>query len=82
MPRERVDLSLVAEGTIEHRMIPLLANKQMLADGVLDGRGDLSEMPLPSGRKALPDLPVIGVPVPTTGGIGLMIGLPTTIGGR
>src|SRR4051794_10121464 len=46
-------LSLVAEGTIEHRMIPLLANKQMLADGVLDGRGDLSEMPLPSGRKAL-----------------------------
>ncbi|HEY4588091.1 MAG TPA: DEAD/DEAH box helicase, partial [Thermoanaerobaculia bacterium] len=46
-------LSLVSEGTIEHRMIPLLANKQMLADGVLDGRGDLSEMPLPSGRKAL-----------------------------
>lgn len=46
-------LSLVAEGTIEHRMIPLLANKQLLADGVLDGRGDLSEMPLPSGRKAL-----------------------------
>lgn len=46
-------LSLVAAGTIEHRMIPLLANKQMLADGVLDGRGDLSEMPLPSGRRAL-----------------------------
>jgi hypothetical protein len=34
-------------------MIPLLAGKQKLADGVLDGRGDLSEMPLPSGRKAL-----------------------------
>jgi superfamily II DNA or RNA helicase len=46
-------LSLVSEDTIEHRMIPLLANKQMLADGVLDGRGDLSEMPLPSGRKTL-----------------------------
>ena len=46
-------LSLVTEGTIEHRMIPLLAGKQKLADGVLDGRGDLSEMPLPSGRKAL-----------------------------
>lgn len=46
-------LYLVSGGTIEHRMIPLLANKQMLADGVLDGRGDLSEMPLPSGRKAL-----------------------------
>ena len=46
-------LSLVSEGTIEHRMIPLLAGKQKLADGVLDGRGDLSEMPLPSGRSAL-----------------------------
>jgi hypothetical protein len=46
-------LYLVTEDTIEHRMIPLLANKQRLADGVLDGRRDLSEMPLPSGRKAL-----------------------------
>ncbi|MFL6194124.1 MAG: DEAD/DEAH box helicase [Thermoanaerobaculia bacterium] len=46
-------LYLVAEGTIEHRMIPLLAGKQDLADGVLDVRGNLSEMPLPSGRKAL-----------------------------
>jgi superfamily II DNA or RNA helicase len=46
-------LYLVAEDSIEHRMIPLLAGKQRLADGVLDGRGDLSEMPLPSGRKAL-----------------------------
>jgi superfamily II DNA or RNA helicase len=46
-------LSLVTEDSIEHRMIPLLANKQLLADGVLDGRGDLSAMPLPSGRKAL-----------------------------
>jgi superfamily II DNA/RNA helicase len=46
-------LYLVTEGSIEHRMIPLLARKQALADGVLDGRGDLSAMPLPSGRKAL-----------------------------
>jgi superfamily II DNA or RNA helicase len=46
-------LYLVTEDTLEHRMIPLLANKQRLADGVLDGRGDLSEMPLPSDRKAL-----------------------------
>ncbi|HEY2737863.1 MAG TPA: DEAD/DEAH box helicase, partial [Thermoanaerobaculia bacterium] len=46
-------LHLVTEGSIEHRMIPLLAGKQTLADGVLDGRGDLSAMPLPSGRKAL-----------------------------
>jgi hypothetical protein len=46
-------LHLVTENSIEHRMIPLLARKQALADGVLDGRGDLSSMALPSGRKAL-----------------------------
>jgi superfamily II DNA or RNA helicase len=46
-------LYLVTEHSIEHRMIPLLAGKQALADGVLDGLGDLSTMPLPSGRKAL-----------------------------
>ncbi|HKH43051.1 MAG TPA: DEAD/DEAH box helicase, partial [Thermoanaerobaculia bacterium] len=46
-------LHLVTEDSIEHRMIPLLAGKQALADGVLDGQGDLDTMPLPSGRKAL-----------------------------
>lgn len=46
-------LSLVSEDSIEHRMIPLLIRKQALADGVLDGRGDLDAMPLPSGRQAL-----------------------------
>lgn len=46
-------LNLVTEHSIEHRMIPLLASKQALADGVLDGLGELSAMPLPSGRKAL-----------------------------
>ncbi|HYU36052.1 MAG TPA: DEAD/DEAH box helicase [Thermoanaerobaculia bacterium] len=46
-------LHLVTEDSIEHRMLPLLAGKQALADGVLDGVGDLSAMPLPSGRKAL-----------------------------
>jgi superfamily II DNA or RNA helicase len=46
-------IHLVTEGSIEHRMIPLLAGKQALADSVLDGRGGSSEMPLPSGRRAL-----------------------------
>jgi superfamily II DNA or RNA helicase len=46
-------IDLVTENSIEHRMIPLLAGKQALADGVLDGRGDLTDMPLPSGRKHL-----------------------------
>jgi superfamily II DNA or RNA helicase len=44
---------LVTEGSIEHRMIPLLAGKQALADSVLDGLGDQTAMPLPSGRQAL-----------------------------
>jgi len=45
-------INLVAEGTIEHRMLETLANKQALADGVLDQRGDLGAIPLRSGRQA------------------------------
>jgi len=46
-------LHLVTEGSIEHRMIPLLAGKQALADSVLDGHADSGLLPLPSGRRAL-----------------------------
>jgi hypothetical protein len=45
-------INLVAESTIEHRMLETLANKQALADGVLDRRGDLDAIPLRSGRQA------------------------------
>lgn len=45
-------INLVAEGTIEHRMLETLANKQALSDGVLDQRGDLDTIPLRSGRQA------------------------------
>ena len=45
-------INLVAEGTIEHKMLETLANKQALADGVLDQRGDLSTIQLRSGRQA------------------------------
>jgi hypothetical protein len=45
-------INLVAENTIEHRMLETLANKQALADGVLDRRGDLDAIPLRSGRQA------------------------------
>ncbi|HVT61122.1 MAG TPA: DEAD/DEAH box helicase [Thermoanaerobaculia bacterium] len=45
-------INLVTEGSIEHRMLPLLAQKQALADGVLDGRGDLDSLALPTGRGA------------------------------
>ena len=45
-------INLVSEHTIEHRMLGLLADKQALADGVLDRRGDLAEIKLPTGRNA------------------------------
>jgi len=45
-------IHLVSENTIEHRMLDTLANKQALADGVLDRKGDLNEIKLRSGRQA------------------------------
>jgi hypothetical protein len=46
---------LVCEESIEHQMLGLLAKKQTLAQGVLDGTDDLREMVLPSGRAAFLD---------------------------
>jgi len=45
-------INLVSSDSIESRMIDTLAQKQQLADGVLDGRGDLENIKLPSGRAA------------------------------
>lgn len=45
-------INLVCENSIEHRMLGLLAQKQTLAQGVLEGEGDLTNMDLPSGRSA------------------------------
>jgi superfamily II DNA or RNA helicase len=45
-------INLVCEQSIESRMLDMLAQKQQLADGVLDGRGDLENIRLPSGRAA------------------------------
>ena len=45
-------INLVCEDSIEHRMVYLLEQKQGLADGVLDGRGDLDALKMPSGRAA------------------------------
>ncbi|MHB9007848.1 MAG: DEAD/DEAH box helicase [Limisphaerales bacterium] len=75
-------INLVAENTIEHRMLETLANKQALADGVLDQRGDLDAIPLRSGRQAFlsklkqlvggsPVRPQDGEsPAPTSGSVG------------
>ena len=46
-------VNLIAENTIEHGMLHLLGAKQALADGVLDGQGDLAAIKMPSGRAAM-----------------------------
>ncbi len=45
-------INLVSEKTIEHKMLETLANKQALADGVLDLKGNLKEIKLRTGRQA------------------------------
>ena len=45
-------INLVSEKTIEHRMLDTLANKQALADGVLDLQGDLDKIAFKSGGQA------------------------------
>ncbi|MGH7967243.1 MAG: helicase-related protein, partial [Limisphaerales bacterium] len=45
-------INLVSENTIEHRMLQTLSNKQALADGVLDLKGDLRQIKLRTGRQA------------------------------
>ena len=45
-------INLVSENTIEHRMLGTLSLKQALADGVLDHKGNLSEIKLASGRQS------------------------------
>jgi len=43
-------INMVCENSIEHRMLTTLAGKQSLADGVLDGKGDLENIRAPGGR--------------------------------
>jgi hypothetical protein len=45
-------VNLVSENTIESRMLETLSNKQALADGVLDRKGNLGAIKLQSGRQA------------------------------
>jgi hypothetical protein len=62
-------VNLVAEGTIEHSILHLLGQKQALADGVIDGQGDLATLKMPSGggafierMQAMMDIPARGAP--------------------
>ena len=45
-------VNLVCEGSIEHQILHLLDRKQALADGILDGHGDLGTLKMPSGGRA------------------------------
>jgi hypothetical protein len=46
-------VNLVCEDSIEQQILHLLGHKQALADGVLDGQGDLAKLKMPSGRAAM-----------------------------
>jgi superfamily II DNA or RNA helicase len=46
-------VNLVCENSIEHGILHLLGQKQALAEGVLDGCGDIDALKLPSGRAAM-----------------------------
>ncbi len=45
-------VNLVTADSVEHRMLSLPQQKQAIADNVLDGHSNQTEMKLPSGRKA------------------------------
>jgi hypothetical protein len=45
-------INMVTEDSIEHNILHLLGRKQALADGVIDGAGDLASLKMPSGRAA------------------------------
>jgi hypothetical protein len=46
-------VNLVCENSIEHAILHLIGQKQALAEGVLDGRGDIGALKMPSGRAAM-----------------------------
>jgi hypothetical protein len=50
--RSVIVVNLITEGSIEHNILHLLGRKQALADGVMDGIGDLASLKMPSGRAA------------------------------
>ncbi len=45
-------INLVTQDSIEHNILHLLGRKQALADGIIDGAGDLAALKMPSGRAA------------------------------
>ncbi|HEY6257464.1 MAG TPA: DEAD/DEAH box helicase, partial [Xanthobacteraceae bacterium] len=46
-------VNLVCEDSIEHGILHLIGQKQALADGLIDGEGDIAKLKMPSGRAAM-----------------------------
>jgi superfamily II DNA or RNA helicase len=46
-------VNLVCENSIEHGILHLIGQKQALADGLLDGQGDIGALKMPNGRAAM-----------------------------
>jgi hypothetical protein len=44
-------VNLISQGTIEHQMLGTLAAKRQLADGILDARGDLADLRMPTAAR-------------------------------
>jgi superfamily II DNA or RNA helicase len=46
-------VNLVCEDSIEHGILHLIGQKQALADGLIDGQGDICALKMPNGRAAM-----------------------------
>ncbi|HWF94555.1 MAG TPA: DEAD/DEAH box helicase, partial [Xanthobacteraceae bacterium] len=46
-------VNLVCEDSIEHGILHLIGQKQALADGLIDGQGDIGALKMPNGRAAM-----------------------------
>jgi hypothetical protein len=46
-------VNLVCENSIEHGILHLIGQKQALADGLIDGQGDIGTLKMPNGRAAM-----------------------------
>ncbi|HLH93819.1 MAG TPA: DEAD/DEAH box helicase [Xanthobacteraceae bacterium] len=46
-------INLVCEGSIEHNILHIIGQKQALADGLIDGQGDIAGLKMPNGRAAM-----------------------------
>ncbi len=46
-------VNLVCENSIEHSILHIIGQKQALADGLIDGQGDIGALKMPNGRAAM-----------------------------